>query len=236
MFNHVHKLFRMADNTSSGDAAPKPHQDMATRPSVFVRLKDDDPKPRELAWQEFYERYAPLIAGYARRQPGVSAEQAEEIVQDVMMGFFAASPKFVYDPSRGHFRGYLRTCVTRALKRLREGDRAHRTGSVPLDEIDVADQRGGSGRGGADADDSRLWDDLWERQQLHRILEDVREHYREKGRLETFLAFERNVLFGEPADKIAADLGISVASVHMAKMRVTRRLAQKRARFAEGDW
>jgi RNA polymerase sigma-70 factor (ECF subfamily) len=202
---------------------------MATRPSVFVRMKEGDAQPRELAWQEFYERYAPLITGYARRQ-GVTPEQAEELVQDVMLGFFAASPKFVYDPARGHFRSYLRTCVRRALKRQREGDRAHRTTSVPIDEIDVPDARGD------DPADALVWDELWERQQLHRILEDVREHYRSKGRIETFLAFERNVLFGEPAEKIAADLGISTASVHMAKMRVTRRLAEKKARFADGDW
>ena len=232
MINKIFRLFSMTDD-AGGDAAPGNHKnpDMATRPSIFVRLKHDDPQPRELAWQEFYDRYAPLIAGYARRK-GVGAEQADEIVQEVMLGFFAASPKFVYDPLRGQFRSYLRTCVRRALKRLRDQQRAHRTGSVPLDEIDVPDARAESD---ADAADARLWDDLWERQQLHQILERVREHYRRRGRIETFLAFERNVLFGEPADTIAADLGISIASVHMAKMRVTRRLAEERAKFAEGD-
>src|SRR5688572_472420 len=231
MIKYLFGVLRVSDSSGESDPskAPPPPPDMATRPSVFVRLKGDDAQPRELAWQEFYERYAPLIAGYARRQ-GVTAEQAEETVQDVMMGFFAASPKFVYDPSRGHFRSYLRTCVRRALRRLREGDRAHRTGDVPLDEIDVADPRAD------ESADARLWDDLWERQRLHRILDHVREHYRRKGRVETFLAFERNVLFGEAPEKIAADLGISVASVHMAKMRVTRRLAEEKTKFAEGDW
>src|SRR5688500_18194515 len=228
MINHLFGVSRVGDEPGKFD--PSNHQDMATRPSVFVRLKATDAQPRELAWQEFYERYAPLIAGYARRQ-GTGAEQAEEVVQDVMLGFFAASPKFVYDPSRGQFRSYLRTCVRRALRRLREGDAAHRTGAVPLDEIDVPDERGD-----ADSADARLWDDLWERQRLHRTLDLVREHYRRKGRVETFLAFERNVLFGEPVDKIAHDLGISTASVHMAKMRVTRRLAEERAKFGDEEW
>ena len=227
MIKHPFGVFRVSHAPAESD--PSNYPDMATRPSVFVRLKATDAEPRELAWQQFYERYAPLITGYARRR-GVTPEQAEEIVQDVMLGFFAASPKFVYDPSRGHFRSYLRTCVSRALRRLRDADRAHRTGSVPLDEIDVPDPRAD------EAADQLLWDELWERQRLHRILDEVREHYRRKGRVETFLAFERNVLFGEPPDQIAHDLGISVASVHMAKMRVTRRLAEEKEKFGEEGW
>ena len=229
MFSHLLRFLYASDDMGGAASNHNKNPDTATRPSVFVRLRATDPQPRELAWQEFFDRYAPLITGYARRQ-GVTAEQAEEIVQDVMLGFFAASPRFVYDPSRGQFRSYLRTCVRRALRRLRDSDRAHRTGAVPLDEIDVPDARAD------DASDLRLWDDLWERQRLHRILDDVREHYRRKGRIETFLAFERNVLFGESPEKIAEDLGISVASVHMAKMRVTRRLAEEKSKLADGDW
>src|SRR4051794_15590859 len=88
-----------------------------TPASIFVRLKQSDPAPRELAWQQFYHQYAPVIANYAR-QRGASAQQADEVVQDVISGFFAASPKFVYNPSRGRFRSYLKTCAIRALSRI----------------------------------------------------------------------------------------------------------------------
>src|SRR5215211_372973 len=96
--------------------------DMATRASVFLRLKETDPAPRELAWQAFHDRYAPMIHGYARRK-GATPQQAEDIVQDVMLGFFSASPRFVYNPSVVRFRGYLRVCVHRALKRNRDDQR-----------------------------------------------------------------------------------------------------------------
>jgi hypothetical protein len=67
---------------------------------------------------------------------------------------------------------------------------------------------------------------------LRRVLrcDTRREHYRRKGKTETFLAFERNMLFGEPAAKVAEELGMSPASVHVAKMRVTRRLTALRSR------
>ena len=228
MLEHRPEDLPVAAETEPGPSDDPWHRDMATRPSVFLRLKDTDPAPRELAWTQFHERYAPLIASYARRK-GATPQQAEEVVQEVMLGFFAASPKFEYDPARGRFRGYLRTCVWRALRKLRDQARMHQLRAIPLDEIDVQDERADNPA------DLKLWDDLWERQQLHRVLDDVRDHYRRKGRLETFLAFERGVLFGEPAEKIAQDLGISVPSVHMAKMRVTRRLAEKKAKLTEEE-
>lgn len=204
--------------------------DMTTRASVFLRLKETDPAPRELAWQAFHDRYAPMIASYARRK-GATPQQAEDIVQDVMLGFFSASPRFVYNPAVGRFRGYLRVCVHRALKRIRDAQRSPTTSasSMPIDELDVADEKA------IDPADAGLWDDLWERQQLNRILAEVREHYRRKGKVETFLAFERNVLFNEPAPKVAEDLGISVPSVHMAKLRVTRRLAAAKQQLIDEE-
>ena len=204
--------------------------DMATRASVFLRLKETDAAPRELAWQAFHDRYAPMIAGYARRK-GATPQQAEDIVQDVMLGFFSASPRFVYNPAAGRFRGYLRVCVHRALKRLRDAQRGPTSSAsaMSIDDLNIADEKA------ENPADLGLWDDLWERQQLNRILAETREHYRRKGKIETFLAFERNVLFNEPAAKVAGELGVSVPSVHMAKLRVTQRLAAMRKQLIDEE-
>ena len=35
--------------------------DSATNPSIFLRLNAADATPRELAWDEFSRRYAPII-------------------------------------------------------------------------------------------------------------------------------------------------------------------------------
>src|SRR5687768_7409466 len=160
-------------STSSGDTA-------ATRASVFLRLKETDAAPRELAWQAFHDRYAPMIAGYARRK-GATPQQAEDIVQDVMLGFFSASPRFVYNPAVGRFRGYLCVCVHRALKRIRDAQRGPTSSasSISVDDLDVEDAKA------ENPADLGLWNDLWERQQLNRILAETREHYRRKGKVET---------------------------------------------------
>src|SRR5580700_10430981 len=79
-----------------------------TRASIFNRLKSTRTNDRELAWSEFRGRYAPIIAGFAKRC-GASSQDIEDIVQDVMSGFFSVSEGFAYDPAKGRFRGWLKT-------------------------------------------------------------------------------------------------------------------------------
>jgi RNA polymerase sigma-70 factor (ECF subfamily) len=203
--------------TGTGGSA----HDTATHPSIFLKLKQSDPAPRELAWREFYRRYAPILSGYTRRK-GATAQQADEVVQDVVVGFFAASPRFVYDPSRGRFRAYLKTCVVHALARVRGSVTPAQP--VPVEELEVADER-----------DQQLWDRLWQQQVLRRALEIVREHYTRKGRLETFLAFEQNVILSRPAAEVARELGLNVNSVHAAKCRVTEKLREARAAMEDEE-
>jgi RNA polymerase sigma-70 factor (ECF subfamily) len=196
----------------------------STRPSIFLKLKRTDPAPRELAWRQFYDRYAPVIFDYARRR-GASAQQADEVVQNVIGGFFEASPRFVYDPARGRFRGYLKSCVGRALARM-HGTRA-RHDPVPVDELQLPDDRVG--------DEAELWERLWRQQLLRRAVEIARQHYSRKGKLQTFLAFEQNVLQGKSAADTAQALGMNVGSVHTAKTRVTEKLREIRATLEDEE-
>jgi hypothetical protein len=66
-------------------------------------------------------------------------------------------------------------------------------------------------------------------------MEVVREHYTRKGKLETFLAFEQNVIFDRPAPDVARELGLSVAGVYAAKSRVTETLREIRSALHEGE-
>jgi hypothetical protein len=66
-------------------------------------------------------------------------------------------------------------------------------------------------------------------------LEIVRDHYTRKGKIETFLAFEQNVMFGRPAPEVAEALNLNVASVHAAKLRVTEKLKEIRAKLEDEE-
>src|SRR6476646_9127174 len=119
--------------------SPMSSDSPTTNPSIFVRLKATDAKPREFAWNEFHARYAPIIATFARRLGG-KPQDVDDAVQDVLAGFFAKAPTFIYDPVKGRFRGYLKVCTYHALKK-RLGKQARVQGkpldSVPEDSVAV---------------------------------------------------------------------------------------------------
>jgi len=188
-----------------------PKSDVAnTRESLFLRLKADTPAV-EVAWNEFYTRYAPIIGGFARKL-GARPQDVADVIQDVLVGFFAASPSFVYEPSKGRFRGYLKTCTFRAIQK-RFAVNARFAG-VSVEEIDPADHR-----------IEETWNDLWETEKLRHALDHVRDRYATRpDRIKTFRAFEMYVLLERPAEEVAIELQISVDSVHAAKTRISRAL------------
>lgn len=181
-----------------------------TNPTIFMRLKANDTAPREIAWAEFRERYEPIIAGFARRL-GAKQQDVDDVVQDVMMGFFVKSPQFIYDPAKGRFRGYLKVCTYRALQK-RVG-REMKFQGAKLDEIDPEA-----------VSIDQVWNDVWEQQLLRTALDEVRQTM---GQTKTFMAFEMYVVFDKPADEVAKKLDMHINSVYRAKEQVTKLLHEK---------
>jgi RNA polymerase sigma factor (sigma-70 family) len=189
------------------DSSSTPPQ---TNPSIFLRLNRTDTAARELAWQEFHQRYAPSIAAFAR-QIGVRNGELDDVVQDVLLGFFAKSPRFVYDPAKGRFRGYLKTCTFHAVQRRLGRDAKFR--GVPLEQVD------------ADAlEVEQAWNDIWEQEQLRRAVEALRE---EMGTTKTFRAFEMYVILDLPPQDVSERLDMHIDNVYRAKETVTRRLRER---------
>ncbi len=93
---------------------PNPRLQSVTAKSLFIRLRDGAPA-REIAWEKFFERYAPIIKAFARKL-GVRPHDIDDLVQDVIVRFFSALPEFSYDPAKGRFRGYLKTCTWRVFQ------------------------------------------------------------------------------------------------------------------------
>ncbi len=181
----------------------KPVDPCATRATLFPRLQQGDRYGRELAWAEFHARYAPIIAGFARKLR-VAPQDIDDVIQDVMVGFYSAAPLFIYEPEKGRFRGYLKVCTFRALS-LRLG-RLPKLDGRPLHDLEPA----------APEIDSP-WDEEWEANALASAIDAVRERYESNN---TFRAFEMNVMLNIPVAKVACKLGISVESVYQAKRRI----------------
>jgi RNA polymerase sigma-70 factor (ECF subfamily) len=186
---------------------------LATRATIFLRLKSDDTAAREVAWTDFRARYAPIIAGFARKL-SVKPQDVDDVIQDVMLGFFAQSPTFVYDPTRGRFRGYLKVCTFRAMRR-RFGKSA-RLNQTPLDEVDPEHVQV-----------EQAWNDVWEEQLLQRALDATRRQYAADGDEDAFRAFELHVIKGMQVLDVAREIGVSESTVYRAKTRVAASMKRR---------
>jgi len=82
----------------------QPHgTSLETRPSLLNRLKSgDDPQ----SWQEFYKTYGGLIRFFAEKA-GLTADEAEEVVQETAIGVARRLPEFNYDPKVCRFKTWL---------------------------------------------------------------------------------------------------------------------------------
>jgi RNA polymerase sigma-70 factor (ECF subfamily) len=192
---------------------------LKTHGSIFLRLKATDPRPREMAWSEFRQRYAPVIAGFARKL-AVRPQDVDDVIQDVFLGFFAVSPRFVYDPSKGRFRGYLKTVTLNSIRARFERDA--RINTVPISEVsDNADPV------------EHTWEQSWREQLLRRALQQVRDE--SSAHPKTFEAFDRYVLKNEPAADVAESLEVSVDVVYQAKHRISEALKLKIAALEQEE-
>lgn len=183
--------------------------DDTTRASLLLRLKQNG-SMREVAWTEFDRIYRPIISGFARRM-GARQQQIDDLVQDVLKGFFSAVPEFEYSPARGRFRGYLKTCVCNKLRKIRRGEAL-----IPTSSSD-----------GVEASVDAIWEDVWETQKLRRAVEVVRRRYSvNEARRRTFCAFEMCTIMDRSTEDVAGELKITNESVRAAKTRVSRAVRQ----------
>jgi len=183
-----------------------------THASLLIRLGSKGPE-REVAWTDFYQLYAPVIAGFARRM-GAVPKDVDDLVQEVLQSFFKANPEFVYEPAKGRFRGYLKTCVWKKLASARRKKTVESHGIKHCEPDDVAIEA--------------AWNDVWETERLGRALSAVRQRYAINAeRRRTFAAFEMCTLLDRPVEQVAAELQMSLESVRAAKSRVSKALREE---------
>ncbi len=130
------------------------------------------------------------------------------MVQEVVCGFFAAQPTFVYDPTKGRFRAYLMTCVSNTLR-----TRLRRSSRTPQAKPELAEHSATT--------HEPDWDAAWKQAALDAALGRLRERYVDNT---TFQAFEAVVIRGQSPEVVANALGMDRDSVYQAKTRLLAKL------------
>ena len=215
-----------------------PHgSSLETRPSLLNRLKSgDDPQ----SWQEFYRTYGGLIRFFAVKA-GLTADEAEEVVQETAIGVARRLPDFTYDPKVCRFKTWLLNLVRWRIRdqiRRRVGVHASACAS-PQNSADTLKRELQRDDTASTAAIERIpdpavpdfgaeWDSAWEKNLLAQALERVRARIEERQ----FQVFDLNVMKGWPSADVAQTLGISVARVYLTKHRVSA-LVKKEVRRLE---
>jgi RNA polymerase sigma-70 factor (ECF subfamily) len=208
----------------SANMKPDSDPQLQTRSSLLNRLKvGDDPQ----SWQEFYRIYGGLIRFFAEKA-GLSADEAEEVVQETAIGVARRLPEFVYDPKVCRFRTWLLNLTRwRIQDQIRKRKNTEKfLGRASPDDVprpvSLSDDTAHTATVERIADPSLPefgadWDAAYERNFYARALEAVR------GRIDgrQFQIFDLYVTKNWPPEEVARTLGISIARVYLTKHRIS---------------
>ena len=167
-----------------------------TDPSLPEELRD----PRNhAAWEKFIARYGPMIRGWCRQWfPHAADDRACEVFSELVFRMVT----FEYDPSKGRFRGWLKTVTHNMMAKLKrevwpQVDEDH----DPLESLEASE-------------------DLAERLAAEFDLEQLeiaREQVRARVQPHTWKAYVATAEEWRKPAEVARELGMKVGTVFQAK-------------------
>jgi RNA polymerase sigma-70 factor (ECF subfamily) len=170
-----------------------------------LKVKDD------AAWERVLVRacwHVYAVVGAA----GLSQEDAEDVIQDVLLAASQSFPNFEHSGRQGAFRAWLTTIVRRRLSdkcRERRAQLDPPSGGGEVMRV-LANLAGEAAVGN-------------ERPPCL-ISEEILERVRAGCAPENWDAFCRQVYEGQTADQVAEELGVTINQAYLAKSRIVRRL------------
>ncbi len=200
-----------------------------TRWSAVVGARSADATERSRSFETLIAAYWKPVYKHLRARRGESREDAQDLTQGFFLramekDFFAA-----YDPAKGRFRTFLRTCLDgylanerKAAGRLKRGG-----GSAPLPlEFETAEGELGRAEPPAPVSLDRYFETEWVRSLFGLAVEGLRAECEARGVPLRFRLFERYDLDDSGGrrptyEALASELGLSVSQVtnHLAAAR-----------------
>lgn len=204
---------------------------LPTRHTLIARLRNLEDKK---SWADFFDLYGRLIFAVARGQ-GLSHQEAEDVVQEVVISVARKIDRFKPGREHGSFKAWLGRLI-----RWRIVDQVRRRAT----ELRAADLQGPSPGTAGDSTTSllarvpaptedgfqRQWDTEWATEVEKRAMAKLKKrvqpiHYQ---------IYQQHVMIGRSADEVAKAFGVPVARVYLIKSRLNQVLRKECLRFEEG--
>ncbi len=183
-----------------------------TPASLLERVRAREPD----AWPRFVRVCTPYVFHLAARC-GATGEEAADLVQDVFVVLVEQLPAFRYDPGRS-FRAWLRTVL---LNKWRDRCRRRAPAALAGGGADLPDPLAPADEAAAEAEFRTLV--------VQRALRVMQADFQPA----TWRACWELVVAERPAADVAAELGLTVNAVYLARARVLARLRRELAGLLE---
>jgi RNA polymerase sigma-70 factor (ECF subfamily) len=175
-----------------------------------------DPRAWQSAWERLVNLYGPLVYRWCLRA-GLQPADAADVGQEVFLAVARSIGQFRREREGDSFRGWL-YAITR--NKIRDAGRRHREvplggGDNPLQSLEAAREEPEAADPPADAEGRALL--------YRRALDLIQGEF--EGR--TWQAFWCVAVDARRPADVAADLGMSVGAVYVAKSRILRRLHEE---------
>ena len=169
-------------------------------PTTSKTLLDKIVSGDEISWDEFYQKYSPIVKAIAQFK-GLDANAADDVCQQVMMQFFKQSKTFKFDPDIARFRTYFGRIVnSKICSYFRNAQ------DLPTEDLEWIP---------VDTETENLFMDEWRKV----ILQEAEQKLKQRVAPETFQAYELYAVQNRPVKKVAEYLDCTENQVYQAKKR-----------------
>ncbi|WP_422930216.1 RNA polymerase sigma factor [Singulisphaera sp. PoT] len=183
-----------------------------TRHSLIVKLRD----PADTAaWREFASLYEPLVYRIARRK-GLQDADAQDLTQEVFQALARSIDS--WDPARGSFRAWV-SQITRNLliNLLARGNKFARGSGSTTVQFLLQEQPANDPSATA----------AFEDEHRRRVFQWAAERVQGEFNPATWQAFWQSTVEGRPPKEVAAELGITLGALYVARSRILSRLKRR---------
>ncbi len=201
---------------SAQSGSGRPSELLPTRQTLLERLRD---LGNHDSWQEFFDLYRKLIYSTAIRA-GLTEPEAEEVVQETMVGVAQRMATFQYDPEKCSFKGWLmhltRRRVIDCLRRRRVQLQMFEPLGLDTEETEIVD-------GAAWQAFEALWTEEWKA----KLLSAADERVRKQADPWHYVIYDLHCLRKMTVREVSKLLEISRLRVRVITHRVARKVQRE---------